>query len=40
MQAQWKQYGINHHVTATIYTAKGETLKKIALQIFESMFEI
>lgn len=33
MQAQRRQYGLKHHVTATIHASMGDTLTKVALEL-------
>ena len=40
MQSQRKEYGIKHHVKATIHAEMSDTIKKVALYIFENMFEL
>ena len=39
MKAQRKKYDLKHCVTATTHAAMGDTLKKVALNIFEIIFE-
>ena len=39
MKAQRKKYDLKHRVTATTHAAMGDTLKKVALNIFEIIFE-
>ena len=40
IQAQRKQYALKHRVTSTIHAAMGDTLKKVAIQIAGSNYEL